>query len=141
MKTKPILTITITLVIGIVLGVIGSRFQARMEAYANVATNAAQGRGIMQEIEAYQDANGFPPDQQWFSSLDYLTTTSEGFQWVYLNPPLVLPDNSKVVILTATNDNSDYLCGILDYGVVFRKINQTKKANKAEMATPRKPSD
>ncbi len=141
MKTKPFLVITATLLVGITLGIIGSRFQTRMEAYANVATTAAQGRNIMQEIADYQNANGVPPDQQWFASLRDLTTTSEGFQWIYLNPPLVLENESKVVILTATNDNSRYLCGILDYGVVFQRLNQTKKANKAEMATPRKPSD
>jgi type II secretory pathway pseudopilin PulG len=130
MKTKQFLALAATLVFGIVLGVIGSRFVTRMNAYARVSMHVIQGRAIMQKIADYQDSNGVAPDQQWFSSLGDTTKTSEGFQWVYLNPPLILNDDHKVVILTATNDNNRYLCGILDYGVVFSDLRKTKKANK-----------
>ena len=130
MKTKPIFAFAVTLIIGIALGIVGSRFVTRMNAYANVSVNAAQGRSIMQQIADYRDTNGVAPDQQWFSSLGDATKTSEGFQWVYLNPPLILNDDHKVIILTATNDNNRYLCGIPDYGVVFSDLNKTKKANR-----------
>ena len=130
MKTKRFLAVAATLVFGIVLGVIGSRFVTRMNAYARVSMHVIQGRAIMKQIADYRDANGVAPDQQWFSSLGDTTKTSEGFQWVYLNPPLIVNDDQKVVILTATNDNNRYLCGILDYGVVFSDLRKTKKANK-----------
>ncbi len=130
MKTNRFLALAATLVFGILLGVIGSRFVTRMNAYARVSTHAMQGRAIMQQITDYRDANGVAPDQQWFSSLGDTTKTSEGFQWIYLNPPLIVNDDHKVVILTATNDNNRYLCGILDYGVIYSDLRKTKKANR-----------
>ena len=130
MKTKLFFTVTATLIVGIVLGVVGSRFATRMKAYANVSVHASQGRSIMQQIAAYRDANGTAPDQQWFSSLGDITKTCEGFQWVYLNPPLILDDKREVIILTATNDNSRYLCGFSDLAVIFTELEKTKKANK-----------
>ena len=126
MKTKQFLALAATLVFGIMLGVIGSRFVTRMNAYARVSMHVIQGRAIMKQITEYRYANGVAPDQRWFSSLDDTTKTSEGFQWVYLNPPLILNDYHKVIILTATNDNNRYLCGIPDYGVVFSDLHNNK---------------
>ena len=134
MKTKPFLAVTVALVValvvGIALGVIGSRFVTRMNAYGRVSMHVIQGRTLMQQIADYRNANGVAPDQQWFYSLGDKTKTSEGFQWVYLNPPLILNDDHKVVILTATNYDNRYLCGIPNYGVVYSDLHKTKKANK-----------
>jgi type II secretory pathway pseudopilin PulG len=141
MKTKIFPALIGILVLGVIFGVIGSQFVIKMTAYANASATVAQGRSIMQKYAAYRNTNGTAPDQKWFSSLGDLTTTCEGFQWIYLNPPLVLDDEREVAILTATNDNNRYLCGFSDLSILYTDLHQTKKANKAEMATPRKPSD
>ena len=131
MKTNIFLALSGTFILGILLGIIGSQFVTKMTAYANASATVAQGRSIMQQYTAYLDTSGTKPDQRWFSSLGGITRTREGFQWIYLNPPLVLDDKREVVILTATRDSIHYLCGFSDSAVRFTELNQTKKCEQA----------
>ena len=130
MKTRLIPAVLVALIIGALLGIIGVRFADRMNAYVNVSVHVSQGRSIMQRIAEYREANGKAPDQNWFSSLGNLTKTNEGFRWIYLNPPITHSDGRELIILTATKDNSQYLCGFTDYGIVFADPQNQNRSNK-----------
>lgn len=114
--------VVVILVTGMLLGIVGDRFFARLRAYANVGSHSAQCRSMLQQIAAYREQHGSYPDQRWFASLGAVTTTCEGFQWIYLNPPMKWDNGKEVVILTATRDNERYLCGFSDNTVVFGRF-------------------
>lgn len=107
---------------GMVMGAMGDRFLTKMRAYANFSAHTTQCRAILQQIADYREQHGSDPDQEWFASLGGLTKTCEGFQWIYLNPPLRWRNGKEVVILTATRHNDCYLCGFSDRTVMFHRF-------------------
>ena len=110
------------LLVGIALGVIGSGFLVSMKAYANVSVHVIQGRSILKRIAEYQKTNGKAPDQQWFDALGEMTLTTEGYQWIYHNPPRVLSNERRLMIMTATKNGSRYLGGFSDGTVLFTNL-------------------
>ena len=128
MKPRPFVAYTFTLFVGIAIGIIGTIFLVHFKAYANVPAHVAQGHSILKRITAYQDKNGKLPDQQWFDSLGEMTKTSEDYQWIYHNPPIILSKNRSLVMTTATNYDSRYLGGFLDGTVIFTDLKTTKES-------------
>jgi hypothetical protein len=114
--------VVVLLVTGMLLGIVGDRFFSRLRAYANVGSHTAQCRSMLQQISAYRDQHGSYPDQRWFASLGDVATTCEGFQWIYLNPPMKCVNGKEVVIFTATRNNERYLFGFSDNTVVFDRF-------------------
>ena len=136
MRPRQFLAFTITLLVGITLGVIGSRFLVNMKAYANVSVHVAQGRSILGRIADYQNANGNAPDQQWFDALGEMTQTTEGYQWIYHNPPRILSKERRLVIMTATKNGSKYLGGFSDGTVTFTNLKTIKESEQAVDGNP-----
>lgn len=123
-------------VVGGVIGVIGYRFLNDMRSYANVPQHCNQGRVILKRIEEYQASHGELPNQEWFSNLEgELTTTREGYQWFYFNPPRMRGQKDGLLLSAAIEHNHYYVEGYTDGTMTVTNL-RNKQANKPRHATP-----